>query len=259
MHPSVLAGLALLSIAEVKWREVVPGVTYAAVELVQSPIAGDGVLHVVRIDPATAKLVAKAASAEDGKTRTAAEWSKDFRLAVVINAGMYEGDFSTHTGYFRSDQHVNSKRWVGKYQSVLAFGAPGLVMIDRDVAEPVFEPAKYSVVIQNLRLIKGPGKNVWPRSDKMWSEAALAVDRRGRLLFLFSRSPLTMHDFNEKVLALPLEITRAQHAEGGPEASLSIHAAGIDLDLSGSYETGFNENDDNLRQWSIPNILGCSK
>ena len=45
------------------------------------------------------------------------------------------------------------------------------------------------------------------------------------------------------------------HVEGGPEARLSIHTAGIDLDLNGSYETGFNENDDEREQWPIPNVL----
>lgn len=43
--------------------------------------------------------------------------------------------------------------------------------------------------------------------------------------------------------------------EGGPEASLSIRAEGLRLDLSGSYETGFNENDDNRVQWRLPNVL----
>jgi hypothetical protein len=34
-----------------------------------------------------------------------------------------------------------------------------------------------------------------------------------------------------------------RHVECGPEASVSIHAAGVNLDLNGSYETGFVEND----------------
>ena len=58
-----------------------------------------------------------------------------------------------------------------------------------------------------------------------------------------------------QALALPLGITAAMHVEGGPEASLSIHAGGLDLDLNGSYETGFNENDDEKAQWPIPNLL----
>ena len=42
------------------------------------------------------------------------------------------------------------------------------------------------------------------------------------------------------------------HVEGGPEASLSVHAGGVDLDLNGSYETGFNENDDEPRAVADP-------
>ena len=64
--------------------------------------------------------------------------------------------------------------------------------------------------------------------------------------------------FNEKLLSLPLGIVRAMHVEGGPEASLSIHAGGVDLDLCGSYETGFYDHT-NTRLWAIPNVLGVMK
>jgi hypothetical protein len=67
---------------------------------------------------------------------------------------------------------------------------------------------------------------------------------------------MAMHHFNAFILGLPLGIVRAMHVEGGPEASLSIRAPGLSLDLSGSYETGFNENDDNSGQWPIPNVIG---
>ena len=79
------------------------------------------------------------------------------------------------------------------------------------------------------------------------------------MLFLFSRFPYEMNRFNRLALALPLRLQAAMHVEGGPEASLSIHAAGIDIDLNGSYETGFNENDDERRQWPIPNVLGVEE
>lgn len=46
------------------------------------------------------------------------------------------------------------------------------------------------------------------------------------------------------------------HLEGGPEASLSLRAPGLHVDLAESYETGFMENDDNESQWPIPNVLG---
>jgi hypothetical protein len=54
-------------------------------------------------------------------------------------------------------------------------------------------------------------------------------------------------------------ITHAMHIEGGPEASLSIHAGGVELDLNGSYETGFNENDGENAQWPIPSVLGVAR
>ena len=62
--------------------------------------------------------------------------------------------------------------------------------------------------------------------------------------------------FNQRLKELPLDIVRAMHVEGGPEASLSIRGAGKKLDLCGSYETSFTEHDRNNQQWSIPNVLG---
>jgi hypothetical protein len=100
---------------------------------------------------------------------------------------------------------------------------------------------------------------VWAQQDRRWSEAAVAVDGAGRVLFIFSRRPYAMRELNDRLLALPLGITAAMHVEGGPEASLSIHAGGVDLDLNGSYETGFNENDDEISQWPIPNVLAVAR
>jgi len=114
-------------------------------------------------------------------------------------------------------------------------------------------------VAQDLRLIRAPGHNRWAPSGRRWSEAALAMDGNGRILFLFSRSPCSMDELNRRLLSLPLDIRRAVHAEGGPEASLSVHAGGVDLDLCGSYETGFWENDGNSRQWPIANVLGVAR
>jgi hypothetical protein len=59
------------------------------------------------------------------------------------------------------------------------------------------------------------------------------------------------------VLALPLGIQRAMHVEGGPEASLSIRAPDLKLDLCGSFETGFVGDDANAKQWAIPNVIGA--
>jgi hypothetical protein len=97
------------------------------------------------------------------------------------------------------------------------------------------------------------------QQPRRWSEAAVAMDRDGRVILAFSRHPYSMHAFNDLLLSASLGITAAMHVEGGPEASLSIHAGGIDLDLNGSYETGFNENDDAREQWPIPNLLAVPR
>jgi hypothetical protein len=68
-----------------------------------------------------------------------------------------------------------------------------------------------------------------------------------------------MWELNRLLLALPLGIVRAMHLEGGPEASLSIHAGGVDLDLCGSFETGFVPDDSNRVQWALPAVLGVAR
>jgi hypothetical protein len=200
------------------------------------------------------------ASAGDGRARTAGDWCRERKLAVAINMGMFRDDKRSNAGHAHASGHVNNARWNPKYNSALAFGAAApAVMLDLDAPGAKERLAPYPTVIQNLRLIRGPGRNVWSEQDKRWSEAAVAVDRGGRVLFAFSRSPYTMRAFNQRLLALPLDITAAMHVEGGPEASLSIHAGGVDLDLNGSYETGFNENDDERAQWPIPNLLAVRR
>lgn len=240
----------LLAAITANWKPLQPGV-----ELAVFPRS----LYVVRIDPARAKLRAGLAS-EGGRPRTAGEWCRTNHYAVAINAGMYQQDHRANVGYLRDGKHLNNARW-NDYRSVLALNPdspklPAMQWID--LGDDMKRPAtldRYGIVVQNLRLIASPGRNVWAKNDRQWSEAAIATDRNGRLLFLFSRTPYSMRDFNRMLLDLPLDITAAMHVEGGPEASLSIHVPGMDVDLSGSYETGFSDNS-NREQWPLPNVLG---
>jgi hypothetical protein len=246
--------LALPGAGAPTWKPLQPGVEYAVV----GPESDR--LHLVRIDPTKTKLEAVMASAGDGRARTAGDWCRERKLAVAINLGMFRDDKRTNAGHAHAPGHVNNARWNPKYNAALAFGgAAPAVMIDLDGPGAKERLAPYATVVQNLRLIRGPGRNVWSEQPKRWSEAAVAVDEGGRVLFAFSRSPYTMRAFNQRLLALPLGITGAMHVEGGPEASLSIHAGGVDLDLNGSYETGFNENDDERAQWPIPNVLAVRR
>jgi hypothetical protein len=237
-----VAALAAVALA---WRLIQPGVEFASAEQ----------LTVVRVDPVQARLTVGLASEENVAPRTAAEWCRASHLSVAINLGMFQDDGRSNVGYLRHGKHVNNGRW-NAYGSVLAFDAKKAVWLDREQSNPSQQTAAYDVVVQNLRLITTRRRNVWAANGKKWSEAAIAIDSKGRLLFLFSRAPWSMRDFNAYLLTLPLDIAGAMHVEGGPEASLSIHGGGVDLDLAGSYETGFWENDSNPRQWPIPNVIG---
>ncbi len=261
MRNTTLASLAALLLLpatpaeQVQWQPLQPGVELAV-------FGAHDPLYVVRIDPAQAHLRAALAS-ETGAPRTAGEWCRTGGLSVAINLGMFQNDARSNVGYLRNAQHINNRRW-NAYRSVLALhpkdaAKPPLVWRDLDQNNATGDLGEYDLVVQNLRLIAGERRNVWAASPKRWSEAAIAVDSHGRLLFLFSRTPHTMRDFNALVLGLPLDVTRAMHVEGGPEASLSIHTATVNLDLCGSYETGFLQDDSNHEQWPLPNVLGVSR
>lgn len=249
--------LALLTLEAVpSLRALAPGVEYGALPLPRKAEVGPSVLHVVRLDPDVVHLEVRAASITGGGNRTAGRWCEDSGAVVAVNAGMYADDHRTHTGYLRVGRHTNSESWAKDYQSVLLLDPKlGAKIVDRedDALERLLP--RYHTAAQNLRLLKHEKENVWQPTKRRWSEAAIAQDGKGRLLFVFSRSPYSMHRFNEMLARLPLGIVAAQHAEGGPEASLSIRTPGLSLDLSGSYETGFNEDDENRAQWRIPNVV----
>jgi hypothetical protein len=213
-------------------------------------------LHIVRIDPAKATLAVGLQSQHGNEPRTAGQWADALKYAVVINAGMFKlEDYASNVGHLHTGAHVNQKRW-NQYKSALAFSTGKATLIDLDAASAKDALASYETVVQDLRLIRGNGVNVWKPNGRRWSEAAIAVDDRGRILFFFSRAPMMMSDFNAKLLSLGLGVQRAMHAEGGPEASLSIRTEKVKLDLCGSYETGFREDDFNIQQWPIPNVIG---
>ena len=193
---------------------------------------------------------------------TAREWCEQHKLSAAINAGMFKTDGRTHVGYMGSHEHVNNSK-VNDYQSIAAFDprdtkSPAFRIFDLDDPQVSMQSilAGYASAVQNLRLIKRPGNNRWTQQSRVWSEAALGEDDSGRVLFIFSRTPFSMHDLNQQLLAAGIGLVAAQHLEGGPEAQLYVHAGDVQLEQFGSYETNFKENDSNAAPWPIPNILG---
>lgn len=245
------------------WQLLAPGLERAYIAARKPSVAGDSRITVLRIDPSQWELVfAGISQTGESSGHTARQWCQQRNLTAAINAGMFASDYKTHVGYLQSGDHVNSKQ-VNEYQSVAAFGPrrPGIPpfrIFDLDAPE-VNVPAirkDYASAVQNLRLIKRPGSNRWKQQKRKWSEAALGEDAAGRILFIFSRSPFSMHDVGEELLAAGIGLVAAQHLEGGPEAQLYLQVGKTTLEQFGSYETGFREDDGNAEAWPVPSVLG---
>ena len=75
-------------------------------------------------------------------------------------------------------------------------------------------------------------------------------------MFVVSRAAHRMTDFAETLAAPEVGLRAALYVEGGPEASLFVRAGGRTFEEIGSFETDFQENDENPAFWPIPNVLG---
>jgi hypothetical protein len=201
-----------------------------------------GDVHVLRVDPRLWRLsVLAAARHADGDKRTLAAWGRDFALTAAVNAGMYQEDGSTHVGFCQVDGEVLHGA-VNKYQSAFVcdpvapadsaggVGDPPFAIVDLDVIPLDELRTRYRTVVQNLRLIKYPRENRWSPTRDRWREVALAQDEEGRALFVLCTRSLSMHEFNEMLLELPLGVVAAQHLEGSGAAGLWARTLPQDYD-----------------------------
>jgi hypothetical protein len=265
MHIAVLLGLMwTLSADAAGWQTLAPGMELKEFVAGKASIVGDSRIAVVRIDPELWELEFMGVSLTGESTgHTAREWCQSHDLTAAINAGMFGRDNKTHIGFLRSGGHVNCAR-VNSYQSVAAFdprGGPDLPpfrIFDLDAPGVSMKRIlkDYAAAVQNMRLLKRPGTNVWSRQDNQWSEAALGEDEAGRILFIFCRSPYSMRDLNHELLASGIGLVAAQHLDGGPPAQMYVAAGGREMELIGSYETELYETDSNEAAWPIPNVIG---
>lgn len=220
---------------------------------------GDSTITVLRIDPAHYELRLLNASAPgEGESRTVRSWVTRAGAVAGINASMFHHGGSS-VSLMRTRTHVNNAT-LTKDNAILAFdpaspGLPAARIIDRTCENAPALVGSYGSLVQSIRMLDCDGKTSWSKQPRKWSNAAIGADKRGRILFLHARSPYPVHDFVERLRALPLDLTRLQYSEGGPEATLYVKAGGRELELVGSYETGFNENDDNLAAWPVPNVV----
>jgi len=243
------------------WQEIEPGLELGVFSARQAKGLGDGRINVLRIDPRQFELRLLNASAPgQGRALTVTEWCKRNGLTAAINASMYQEDYRTSVSLMRSAEHVNNSH-VTRDRAILAFDARSpeedpVRIIDLECETLGDWKDRYGTFVQSIRMLSCKGKNVWSPQPKKWSTAAIGIDRQGRVLFIHVRTPFTTHDLIDTLIALPIDLASLMYSEGGPEAQLHINGPERAYEFIGSYETSFNENDDNAYAWPVPNVVG---
>jgi len=269
-YKSILSLVVLLpcSSCASTWQQLAPGLELGVFEATLRSEFADRKITILRIDPQLWELEFAGVSQNPDQLHqrhTAKEWCEIRGYVAAINAGMFQTDYVSNVGYLKAGDHLNNPG-VNDYLSVAALdplreGLPLFRIFDLDLPGITLEMIveDYGTVIQNLRLIKRPEENRWPQQEKRWSEVALGEDIDGNVLFIYCRSPYSMHDLNEMLLALDIGLQCAPHLEGGPEAQRYMNVADFERQLVGSYETSFYESDAHITASRIPNVIGVKQ
>jgi len=218
-------------------------------------------ITIVKIDPGYYTFNLFCATEYGKEKLTAREWCSKRQLLAAVNAGMFQADGLTSVGFLKNLDHVNNPR-LNKSNTILALnpkegGLPEVRIIDRECQDFNELRQKYQSFVQSIRMISCNGQNVWSRQNAKWSTLAIGMDDAGNVLFLFTRTPHSVHDFIEILLSLPLSLKSAMYLEGGPQASLYLSTPKMTLERNGVWE-GLEENPFQFAL-PIPNVIGITR
>ena len=248
----------------IKWWQIDQGLSYGWIKDTRENVSDFKFpgISVLKINPQYYDFELWSAKEKKETRKTAKEWAQAKNLVAVINAGMFQIDGHTNTGFMKNYDFVNNPR-LNKYNAIVAFNrkdetVPEFQIIDLKCQNWDELKEKYHSFSQGIRMIDCNQNNGWSSQNKKWSIATVGVDKEGNALFMHARYPYSVHDFIDMVLKSSLNIDKAMYLEGGPEASFYLRGM-LEIEQFGSYETGFNENDDNDHFWQLPNIIGIKK
>jgi len=247
-----------------EWRPLAPGLELR--EFLVPDQAGDlagqqGDMAVLRIDPARYSL-SLGTALNTGELRSMQDWSIQMGFTAVINAGMFRSDDRLRsTGYMRDANVVVNSFINPGYGAFLAFrprtaSLPYLRWVDRKT-DPDWQTVleQYDGVIQNYRLISRDRENLWEPGESRHSTAAVAMDKDGKLLFIHCRPRVSMHEFAQALIDLPLDLTGAMYVEGGADAAMFVDTGDFVGRWVGEYQSDFFQGS-NRHFWPAPNVLG---
>ncbi len=242
--------------ASISWQTVGPGLAYALIPLPEK----NATLACVRMDPEKIRFSLHLSSESGAQPVSLGDRMERSSLSAAINASMYLPDHRTSIGYLRNGAHENNPRVAAKLGAFFVAeprepGLPRAALLDKETDDYQALLPKYSIVIQNFRLFS-PKKNIlWPKvGSNAHSIATVAQDENGFILFLHCGNPLTIYEFTEALLSLPLRLKAAMYVEGGSDAQLSLRE-GSKLRTWTGRNSILPSTD--TSQMPLPNILGA--
>jgi hypothetical protein len=243
---------------QISWQRLADGLEIGVFRAGRLAESGDSIIHILRIDPAAYEFrLLNASATEDGQLLTARQWCRRHGMVAAINASMYQTDYKSSVSLMRTHGHINNPR-LSKDMTILAFdrrsaNVPLVKIIDRQCEDFQVWKKKYNTLVQSIRMISCTGRNVWRQQPQKWSTAAIGTDQNDRVLFIHVRSLYSTHDLINVLQSMPIGISRAMYAEGGPEAQLYVKAGQNEFEFTGSH---FTQNNIDLLSHPIPNVIG---
>ncbi|MGM0443318.1 MAG: phosphodiester glycosidase family protein [Fibrobacterota bacterium] len=215
-----------------------------------SPPSDSVSLTIIQLDPTQEEVAVLCAAQEKHDALQIHRWAETHKLLIAVTAGMFLQDYHTPVGYFRTATCTEFTDRITAHKSLLALHprdstSPAAWIFDLDTVTIAEIENGYTTLVQNLRLIKGAGRNQWDPDTTKWAEVALAQCADSSLIIAYSETPLSMYRFNEILLAHPSNIRTAQHLDGGKHAALYLSPK---LNAPGFIT--------NIPLMPVPNIIG---
>lgn len=264
----VLLFVSVIFAIEGSWEQLDKGLYYGRFKLPPQADHPTAYVDIIKINPGKYDFELLLATEYDHNSRSMYNWAKEYDQLGTINAGMYQADNLSSTGYLVDRGHINNNRRNSGYKMYFVCNPrgnnlPEAQLIDTQQYNAKKLIKKYHTVLQCIRMVASGGKNVWYQKDKdTWSEAALAEDTNGNILFIYCEEAYQMHELVDMLLQLPLKIDKMMHLEGGYQASMYFKNSRKKISKCGKYDNPMLDTARKAAFWympPIPNAIGFRK
>jgi hypothetical protein len=245
------------------WKKLSEGIELCENDAPKQSEINDSKLTILKIDPRKFDFFLFTATELQNQTFTADKWADTFDLNVVVNAGMYElANGLIHRGYMKNYGHLNNSVFNAGYNSMIALNPMDSLQADFTILDLKCSPWEkvknnYNCYAQGMRMIDCNGNALsWNKKNQSCSMLVAALDAKGNIYYIFSRSPYTHNEMIAFIQSFPFKLTNAIYIEGGPETSLYIKVGDTVIEKIGSYVSQTYPNDDNDHFWKLPNVIG---